>query len=140
MHASVCAPATTSRPTPRPDNTVSRVVPSKAVAVVLLDERLGVSRSKLRDDPPLVAPSRELLVGVLDPDDGDLFAPRLVDKAGDVRDDRVALMRRPDDAVLHVDDNKRGVRPFLECGHGFPLTHVGALRLDAEYRGWAAPR
>src|SRR5205807_8518257 len=29
MHASVCAPTTTSRPTPRPDRTVSRVVSSK---------------------------------------------------------------------------------------------------------------
>jgi hypothetical protein len=29
-HASVCAPATTRRPTPRPDSTVSRVVASKA--------------------------------------------------------------------------------------------------------------
>jgi hypothetical protein len=29
MHASVCAPTTTSRPTPRPDRTVSSVVSSK---------------------------------------------------------------------------------------------------------------
>src|SRR5205807_10008088 len=29
MHTSVCAPTTTSRPTPRPDSTVSRVVSSK---------------------------------------------------------------------------------------------------------------
>ena len=28
MHASVCAPTTTSRPTPRPDSTASRVVSS----------------------------------------------------------------------------------------------------------------
>lgn len=49
MHASVCAPTTTSRPAPRPDRTVSRVV-SEGIAVVLLDERLGVARSQLGDD------------------------------------------------------------------------------------------
>ncbi|MDT5028343.1 MAG: hypothetical protein QOE61_4769 [Micromonosporaceae bacterium] len=56
--------------------------------MVLLDERLGVAHSQLGDDPPLVAPP-QLLVGVLDPDNVDLFPPRLLDKAADVRDDRV---------------------------------------------------
>ena len=60
---------------------------------MLLDERLGLAWSQLGDDPPLVTPSRELLVGVLDPDNGDLFPPRLVDKAVDVCDDRVTLVR-----------------------------------------------
>ena len=41
---------------------------------------------------------------MLDPDDGDPFPARLVDEAGDVRDDRVALVSRPDDAFLDVDD------------------------------------
>jgi hypothetical protein len=90
----------------------------EGVAVVLLDERLVVLRSQLGDDPPRLAPPRKLLVGVLDPDNGDLFPPRLVDKAADVRDDRVALVRSLDDAILHVDDQERGVRPILECGHG----------------------
>jgi hypothetical protein len=90
----------------------------KGVAVVLLDERLGVARSQLGDDPPVVALPRKLLVGVLDPDNGDPFPPRLLDKAADVRDDRVALVRSLDDAILHVDDQERGVRPILECGHG----------------------
>jgi len=54
---------------------------------------------------------------VLDPDDGDPFLPRLLDKAADIRDDRVALVRPADDAVLHVDDKECGVRPVLECGH-----------------------
>jgi hypothetical protein len=48
---------------------------------VLLDERFGVVRSQLGDDPPVVAPPGELLVGVLDPDNGDPFPPRLLDKA-----------------------------------------------------------
>jgi hypothetical protein len=76
----------------------------EGVAVVLLDERLGVARSQLGDDPPVVAPPRKPLVGVLDPDNGDPFPPRLLDKAADVRDDRVALVSPRDDAVLRVDD------------------------------------
>ena len=46
---------------------------------MLLDERLGVARSQLGDDAPVVASPRKLLVGVLDPDDGDPFPPRLFD-------------------------------------------------------------
>jgi hypothetical protein len=98
----------------------------EGVAVVLLDERLRVARSQLGDDPPLVAPPRKLLVGVLDPDNGDPFPPRLLDKAADVRDDRVALVSPLDDAVLHVDDEECGVRPVLECGHGLPLLTLGS--------------
>jgi hypothetical protein len=93
----------------------------EGVAVVLLDERLGVARSQLGDDPPVVALPRKLLVGVLDPDNGDPFPPRLLDKAADVRDDRVALVSPLDDAVLRVDDEECGVRPVLERGHGLPL-------------------
>jgi hypothetical protein len=58
---------------------------------------------------------------VLDPDNGDPFPSRLLDKAADVRDDRVALVRPPDDAVLYVDDEQCGVRPIQECGHGLSL-------------------
>ena len=57
----------------------------EGVAVVLLNERLRVARSQLGDDPPGVAPPRSLLIGVLDPDNRDPFAPRLLDEAGDVR-------------------------------------------------------
>ncbi len=98
----------------------------EGVAVVLLDERLGAARSQLGDDPPVVTPPRQLLVGVLDPDDGDPFPPRLLDKAADVRNDRVALVSPLDDAVLHVDHEERGVRPVLECRHGLPFFTVGA--------------
>jgi hypothetical protein len=96
---------------------------------VLLDERLDVARSQLGDDAPVVASPRKLLVGVLDPDDGDPFPPRLFDKAADVRDDRVALVRPRDDAVLHVDDEERGVRPIRECGHRLPLQRWAAVSL-----------
>jgi hypothetical protein len=51
----------------------------EGIALVLLDERLGAARSQLRDDPPAVAPPRKLLIGVLNPDDGDPFPPRLLD-------------------------------------------------------------
>jgi hypothetical protein len=55
---------------------------------------------------------------VLDPDDGDLLLPRFLDETGDVRDDRIALVRSPDDAVLHVDDEESGLGSVLKCGHG----------------------
>src|SRR5207237_9095206 len=94
---------------------------------------------KLGDDPPVVAPPRKLLVGVLHPDDGDPFPPRLLDKAADVRDDRVALVSPLDDAVLHVDDEECGVRPVLECSHGLPLlTLDSCVRPTVEHppSGW----
>lgn len=120
MHASVCAPATTSRPTPRPDNTVSNVVSSKEFAVVLLNDRFAVVQRQLRNDLPVVAPLRQLLVGMLDPDDGDLFPARLLDEVGDVGDHCVAIVSALDDAVLYVDDEQCRVRAVLECGHGRP--------------------
>jgi hypothetical protein len=63
---------------------------------------------------------------VLDPDNGDPFPPRLLDKAADVRDDRIALVSPTDDAVLHVDDEECGVRPVRECGHALPLLTLGS--------------
>ena len=48
---------------PRPDRTALEGGALEGVAVVLLDERLGVARSQLGDDPPLVAPPRKLLAG-----------------------------------------------------------------------------
>ena len=98
----------------------------EGVAVVLLDQRLGVVRSQFGDDPPVVAPSGQLVVGVLDPDDRDPFPPRLLDQAADASHDRVALVSLRDDAVLHVDDEECGVRPVLECGHGLPLLTLGS--------------
>jgi hypothetical protein len=55
--------------------------------------------------------------------------PRLLDKAADVRDDRVALRSPLDDAVLHIDDEECGVRPVLECGHGLPLLTLASVSI-----------
>ena len=88
----------------------------------------AVARRQLGDDLPVVALPRKLLVGVLDPDDGNPFPPRLLDKAADVRDDRVALVSPLDDAGLHVDDQECGVGPVLECGHILPLLTRAGFR------------
>ena len=108
----------------------------KGVAVALCDERLGRARSQLRDDLPVVAPARKLFIGVLDPDNGNAFPPRLLDKTPDVRDDCVTLVSPRDDAALHVDDEERCFTPILECRHGLPLlapasTQDIAASLDA---------
>jgi len=94
----------------------------EGVAVVLLNKRLAVIRRQLSDDLPAVAPARELLVGVLHPDHRDPFPPRLLDKADDIRDDRVAPVRPVDDPVLHVNDEEGGVRSVAERGHGIPCS------------------
>ncbi|BBC34087.1 hypothetical protein SGFS_053810 [Streptomyces graminofaciens] len=86
-----------------------------------MDERFGVARSQLGDDPPVVALLHQFLVGVLYPDDGDLFPPRLFDQGRHVRNDGVALMGLGDDALLYIDDEKRGVRPVFESGQDLPL-------------------
>ena len=65
---------------------------------------------------------------MLDPDDRNVFLPGLFDQAADVRDDGVALVRPPDDAVLHVDDEQCGVRPVLESGHRVPFAGVYVSR------------
>ena len=123
MHWSVCAPTTTSRPTPRPDSTDSRVGVLERVAVALLDQRLGVSGSQLRHDPPRVAPRTSTVVGVLHPDDRDILSPRLLDQAADIRDNRVALGRP---RRRRSGRRSRGVRvrPVLECGHGLPFPRL----------------
>jgi hypothetical protein len=139
MQASVCAPTTTSRPTPSPEQDALEAGVLEGVFIALLDQGLGVARGQLRDDLPLVAPPRELLVGVLDPDDGDLLPPGLLDEAADVRDDRVSLVRALEGAVLHVDDEDRGVRSVIECGHG-PPDHAGSCepqRYPARLRRFA---
>src|SRR6202035_233394 len=89
----------------------------EGVSVILLDERLGLARRQLGDDAPVVASPLKSLIGVLDPDDGDLFAPRLLDQAANVRHDRVAIVSPPHDAVLYVDHEECCVRPVLECTH-----------------------
>jgi energy-coupling factor transporter ATP-binding protein EcfA2 len=92
------------------------------VAVGLRDERLGLGGLQLGHDAPRFAAQGELLAGVLDPDDGHLFPPRLLDQRADVGDDPVALVRALDHAVLYIDDEERGVGPVFECGHFFLTT------------------
>ena len=113
-HASVCAPGDDEPPDLEVRQHGLQGGGLEGVVVALLDQRLGAARSQLGDDPPVVAAPREMLVGVLDPDDGDPFPPRLLDKAADVRDNRGALVRPRDDALLHVDDEERGGPAVLE--------------------------
>src|SRR5947209_12013322 len=72
----------------------------EGVAVTLLDQWLGVVRSQLRDDLPVVTPSGKVVVEVLDPDNGDLLPACFFDNAANVRGDRVALVSSLDDAIL----------------------------------------
>jgi len=89
--------------------------------IVLVDQWLCLARRKLRDDPPALAASGDVLVRMLDPDNRNALLSCLLDQGADVRDDGIALMRSADNSVLHVDDDERGPRPVLECGHGSPL-------------------
>ena len=123
-HQSVCAPTTTSRPTAEAGQHGLERGVLEGVAVVLLDQRLCVARSQLGDDLPGVAPSCKLLVGVLHPDHGHPLPPRPLDKAADIRDDRVALVSPLEGGVLHVDDQECSVRPVLKRGHGLPSSVV----------------
>jgi hypothetical protein len=58
---------------------------------------------------------------MLDPDNRDMFPPRLLDKAADVRHNRIALVIPGHDAVLDIDDEQRGGWPVGESGHGLPF-------------------
>jgi len=87
------------------------------VAVVLVDDGLALVRAELRDDAPLVAALGQPLVAVLHPDHRHLLASRALDQPVDVSHDAVALVRPFDDAVLHVDDKKCGLRTVLQRGH-----------------------
>ena len=89
----------------------------EGVAVALRDERLGVARSQLGDDPPGLASLCKLLVGVLDPHNRNRFPASRLDDYCDVRNDRIALVRRRDNADLDVDNQQCGIRPILERGH-----------------------
>ena len=92
----------------------------EGVAVVLLDQRLCIARSQLGDDLPGVAPPRELLVRVLDPDHGHALSPRPLDEGADIRDHGVALVSPLEGGVLYVDDEQGSVRPVPKRGHGLP--------------------
>src|SRR5271155_1142026 len=55
---------------------------------------------------------------MLNPHDGGPCASRLLDEAPDIRNDGVALVSSPDNAILHVDDEECCVRTVLQRGHG----------------------
>ena len=99
----------------------------EGVAVTLLDERLGVARIQLRNDLPAVASPRQVVIGVLDPDHGDMLPTRLAHEGAHVRKHRITLVCPFHDAVLQVDDEERRVRTALECGHA--CSWSGWLRL-----------
>ena len=94
----------------------------EGVAVVLLDQRLGVAGDQLGHDLPGFTSPRKLLIGVLNPDHRHPVPARALDEAADCRHDRVTFMGPLDGRVLHVDDQECGVRPVLKCGHGLPST------------------
>jgi hypothetical protein len=58
---------------------------------------------------------------MLNPDNGNLFPSRLLDQAGNVRENGVALVSPIDYAVLDIDDEQCSIRPVLECGHSASL-------------------
>jgi hypothetical protein len=70
-----------------------------------------------------------MLIGVLNPDNEDLFLPRPLDEAPNVRDDRRALVSPLDDSVLHVNDE--------ESVFGLCSSVVMISRSDAS-SGWVA--
>ena len=66
-----------------------------------------------------------------DPDNGNTFPARLLDKAADVRHNLIALIIPGHDAVLDIDDEQRGGWPVAESCHGSPFSRGRQLRLPA---------
>jgi hypothetical protein len=50
-----------------------------------------------------------------------MFPSRLLDKAADVRHDRIALVAPGHGGVLDIDDEQRGGWPVAESRHGLPF-------------------
>ena len=82
------------------------------VAIMLRDDRFTCERFKLRDDSPCIATRLEFFVSVLDPDDRHLRMAGSFDEQPDGGEHFIPSMRVRDDAVLKIDDDKRGVRAF----------------------------
>ena len=61
---------------------------------------------------------------MLDPDDGDVRAPRALDELGHAADDGVAIVGSRHDPHLHVDDEQRGVGTVGQGGH-FASSQLG---------------
>ncbi len=96
-------------------------------AIVLFDERLGVIRSQLGDDPPAVAPTNRPLVGMLDPHNGDLFAPRFLDTHPEaVKIPWVHDNVEADEVLFYVRGNfgsRRGIEPASITLHPRGIPH-----------------
>ena len=115
MQASLCAPVTTSRPTPRSRQLGLERGVLERIAVGLVHQRLGIEPVQLGHVLPRIAVLAELVTGVLDPDDGHLLGAGALDQASDVGDHLVALVGVGHHAVLHV-DHQRGRRSAGRAG------------------------
>src|ERR1700722_20684958 len=103
----------------------------------------GVDRSEFGDDLPWIAAAGTRAARILDPDHGDLFPPGVLNDALDIRDHGVALVVPTDHAVLHIDNEERGIGPVLECGHRSPLGAYhpqGGIPSQGPGFTWAPPR
>ena len=117
MQASVCAPVTTSRPTPRSRELGLQGGVLEGVAVLLVHQRLGLLALQLGHVLPAVAVLGQVVVGVLHPDHRDLLGAGLVDQGVDVGDHLVALVGVGHHVVLHVHDQQGGVGTIWQAGH-----------------------
>ena len=97
----------------------------EGAGVRLLHHRLAVTLYELGGVLPRLAPPREVLVGVLDPHDRDVLGARPVDERTDVGDHLLALVGLGRVALLHVDDEQRGVGSIGKRGHGTSSTGDG---------------
>jgi len=93
---------------------------------VLLNARLAVDGHELGHDLPCLAPAREMLVVMLDPDHRHPRLAGSVDEPGDVRDHPIPPIRLGDNAGLDVNNQQSRVGPVLERGHiaVLPLVYV----------------
>lgn len=80
----------------------------KGIPVVFVDDRFVRCHRQLGHDLPSGGVGRELIVGVLHPDDGHVFGTRLRYKRGDCPHDLIAAVCVDDHIVLHVDDKESG--------------------------------
>ena len=88
------------------------------VAVPLVHDGLRNALVQLGHALPRLAAQGQVVAAVLDPDaDRGAAITGLLDQRGHVADHGVAVVRLPHDAVLHVDDEERGVRPTREGAH-----------------------
>jgi hypothetical protein len=78
---------------------------------MLFDEYIAIKWNQIVNDLPCVTASREVFIGMSDPDDRHRLMACLRDEAGNVTHDRCAVASRRHHIILHVDDKQRGIRP-----------------------------